>query len=78
MNVESGVVEENVPGTGATRWINRASPPGILLKWDHTPRSPSDTMPRFLRRVSCGEAGEGARFEITVPKGMWRMKDVNQ
>jgi hypothetical protein len=35
-------------------------------------------MPRFLLRVSCGEAGEGARFEITVPKGMWRMKEVNQ
>ena len=25
-----------------------------------------------------GEPGVGARFEITVPKGMWRMKGVNQ
>ncbi|MCX6697797.1 MAG: hypothetical protein NTV84_09660 [Methanoregula sp.] len=74
----SGVVEENVPGTGAARWINPASLPGIPLKWDHTPSSPSDAMSRFLRRVSCGEAGKGARFEITVPKGMWRMKEVNQ
>ena len=24
-----------------------------------------------------GEPGKGARFEITVPKGMWRMKGVN-
>jgi len=24
-----------------------------------------------------GEPGKGARFEITVPKGMWRMKEVN-
>jgi PAS domain S-box-containing protein len=25
-----------------------------------------------------GEPGKGARFEITVPKGMWRMKGANQ
>ena len=25
-----------------------------------------------------GVLGKGARFEIAVPKGMWRMKDVNQ
>ena len=25
-----------------------------------------------------GTPGKGAQFEITVPKGMWRMKDVNQ
>jgi len=25
-----------------------------------------------------GTTGKGAQFEITVPKGMWRIKDVNQ
>ncbi|MCX6690612.1 MAG: PAS domain S-box protein, partial [Methanoregula sp.] len=28
--------------------------------------------------VETGKPGKGARFEITVPKGKWRMKDVNQ
>ena len=40
MNGLPGVVEVCVPGTGAARWINHASPRGIPLQWDHTPRSP--------------------------------------
>ena len=41
MNGLSAAVEKSVSGTGAAPWINRASPTGIPLKGDHTPRSPS-------------------------------------
>jgi len=31
-----------------------------------------------MKITETGKPGKGARFEITVPKGMWRMKGVNQ